>query len=85
MHMNKCIILAMYSVSMQTEVSSVRPKGQLLEGEIADLHVSVDVQAVVLGGEHHGAVVHQRDVETLGVLHLKAGEQHSLTQTSSAE
>ena len=36
----------------------------------ADLHVSVDVQAVVLGGEHHGAVVHQRDVETLGVLHL---------------
>ena len=36
-----------------------------------DLHVSVDVQAVVLGGEHHGAVVHQRDVETLGVLHLQ--------------
>ena len=35
------------------------------------LHVSVDVEAVVLGGEHHGAVVHQRDVETLGVLHLK--------------
>lgn len=46
------------------------------------LHVSVDVEAVVLGGEHHGAVVHQRDVETLGVLHLEEMNIKSILYTS---
>jgi len=35
-----------------------------------NLNVSVDVEAVVLAGQHHAPVVHQGHVETLGVLHL---------------
>ena len=34
------------------------------------LNISVDVEPVVLAGQHHATVVHQRYVETLGVLHL---------------
>lgn len=41
-----------------------------LEANGWDLYVAIDVEAVVFGGQHHGAVVHQGDVEALGVFHL---------------
>ena len=41
-----------------------------LDAEGRDLDVAVDVEAVVLAGEHHAPVVHQRYVEALRVLHL---------------
>ena len=41
-----------------------------LDCHLGQLHVAVDVEPVVLAGEHHGPVVHQGDVETLGVLDL---------------
>ena len=41
-----------------------------LEADRGHLDVSVDVEAVVLGGEDDGAVVHEGDVEALGVFHL---------------
>ena len=42
-----------------------------LEAEGRHLDVSVDVETVVLAGQHHAAVIHQRHVETLRVLHLQ--------------
>ena len=42
-----------------------------LHADGRDLDVAVDVEAVVLAGQHNGPVVHQRHVETLGVLHLQ--------------
>ena len=49
----------------------------VLQPDGRHLDVSVDVEPVVLGGEHHGAVVHERDVEALRVLDLglEGGEQ----------
>ena len=43
---------------------------QCLEPQGRDLDVSVDVEAVILAGQHHAPVVHQRHVKTLSVLHL---------------
>jgi len=40
------------------------------EREVWDLHVSVDVQSVVLGSQHYGPILHERHIETLGVLDL---------------
>ena len=34
------------------------------------LHVAIDVEPIVLAGQHHRSVVHERDVEALGVLDL---------------
>ena len=39
------------------------------------LDVSVDVEAVVLAGQHHGPVVHQRHVKALRMLHLEINSQ----------
>ena len=36
-----------------------------------DLDVSVDVEPVVLAGQHNTAVVHQGNVKTLRMLHLE--------------
>ena len=38
--------------------------------EVGDLHIAVDVEPVVLGGQHDGAVLHESHVKTLGMLHL---------------
>ena len=35
------------------------------------LDVSVDVQPVVFGGQHDGSVVHQADVEALGMFDFR--------------
>uniref|UniRef100_A0A182J7N4 Uncharacterized protein n=1 Tax=Anopheles atroparvus TaxID=41427 RepID=A0A182J7N4_ANOAO len=42
------------------------------------LHVSVDVQAIVLARQHHATVVHQGHVEALGVLDLALERGHQL-------
>ena len=41
-----------------------------LDADLWQLNVSVDVEPVVLAGQHDGAVVHERNVEALRVLHL---------------
>jgi len=42
------------------------------------VNVTVDVQPIVLAGQHDGAVVHEGDVEALGVLHLGLESGHQL-------
>ena len=44
-----------------------------LEADGWDLYVAIDIEAIVFGGQHHGAVVHQGNVKALGVLHLVIG------------
>ena len=39
--------------------------------EVWDLDITIDVQPVVLGGQHDGAVLHQGHVEALGMLNLE--------------
>ena len=41
-----------------------------LEADGWNLYVAIDVEAIVFGGQHHRAVVHQGNVEALGVFHL---------------
>jgi len=50
-----------------------------LDAEGRDLDVAVDVEAVVLAGEHHAPVVHQRHVEALRVLYLALERADELT------
>ena len=59
-------------ILVRTEVSDLcsRNLSSASDGHLGQLHVAVDVEPVVLAGEHHGPVVHQGDVETLGVLDL---------------
>ena len=38
--------------------------------EVWDLDITIDVQPVVLGGQHDGAVLHESHVKALGMLHL---------------
>ena len=45
--------------------------GLCLEPQGRNLDVSVDVEAVVLAGQDHAAVIHQRHVKTLSMLHLE--------------
>lgn len=42
------------------------------------MNVTVDVQPIVLAGQHDGAVVHEGDIEALGVLHLGLEGGHQL-------
>ena len=41
-----------------------------LQANGRDLDIAIDVEAIVFWGQHHGAVIHQSHVETLGVFHL---------------
>ena len=42
-----------------------------LQAEGRNLNVSVDVETIVLAGQHHTAVVHQSHIKALGVFHLE--------------
>jgi len=52
--------------------------GQCLEPQGRHLDVSVDVEAVVLAGQDHAAVIHQRHVKTLSMLHLALKSRNKL-------
>jgi len=41
-----------------------------LQADGGNLYVAIDVEAIVFGGENHGTVVHQRNVEALRVFYL---------------
>ena len=43
----------------------------MLESDGRHLDVSVDVETVVFTGQHNTAIVHQGDIKTLGMFHLK--------------
>lgn len=49
-----------------------------LDSDLGELDVAVDVEPVVLAREHHGPVVHEGDVEALGVLHLALESRNHL-------
>ena len=53
--------------------------GQCLEPQGRHLDVSVDVEAVVLAGQDHAAVIHQRHVKTLSMLHLEQNMYNDLS------
>lgn len=64
---------------MSTGVSgSPLNSGQCLEPQGRHLDVSVDVEAVVLAGQDHAAVIHQRHVKTLSMLHLALKSRNKL-------
>lgn len=42
------------------------------------MNIAVDVQAVILAGENHAAVIHQRHVEALGMLDFALERRHQL-------
>ena len=42
-----------------------------LQADGGNLYVAIDVEAIVFGGENHGPVVHQRNVEALRVFYLR--------------
>ena len=42
-----------------------------LQADGGNLYVAIDVEAIVFGGENHGTVVHQRNVEALCVFYLR--------------
>ena len=46
------------------------PVFPVLDSDLRQLNVSIDVEAVVFTGQDDGAVVHEGDVEALGVLDL---------------
>ena len=52
--------------------------------DLWQLNVSVDVEPVVLAGQHDRAVVHQRDVEALGVFHLALQRRQKLKKAKYA-
>merc|ERR1719278_591780 len=50
-----------------------------LQADGRNLYVAIDVEAIVFGGENHGSVVHQRNVEALRVLYLAFKGGYELT------
>lgn len=46
------------------------------------MHIAVDVQAVILAGENHASVIHQRHIEALGVLDFALESRHQLAVLS---
>ncbi|KAH9401206.1 hypothetical protein TYRP_002799 [Tyrophagus putrescentiae] len=78
-HQAEC--LQLFSVRFPVVVVEVvrcskDPAGGDGGGEGLQLQVAVDVDAVVLAGEHHRVVVHEGDVEALRVLHLRLQRIH---------
>lgn len=42
------------------------------------MYVAVNVKAVVFAGKHHTSIIHQSNIETLGMLHLAFQSRHQV-------